>query len=551
MESDALKFSDLLGLLRRRFAVFALSFIALISMTILLAFGLPSVYESTGTILIEQQNIPHNLVQSTITSYADERIEVITQRVMSTDNIAALVQAHNLYGYGQDDESAVAKVREMQEAIVIDTVSADVINPRSGRASEATIAFTVTYRNESPKVALELAEEITNLFLEENRRSRAEQTRETVAFLQAQSAAFQSEIVSLEEEIAVFKGQYRGMLPENVKYHLQSIDREERRLTDIRSDIRIQEERIRFLRAERDTLVDESGGAIDHLAELQEELVRAKSIYAPDHPDILRLQKEIRLLRQIEGETASDRSDTAMAVAQTRVELAAARERYSPDHPDVRRLERTLKLLEAETEGGGSVISTITSPAVRRLDSETREREAMLVGLRQTQRELEDRISSIDAQLKGVPETERQYGMLVRRHEDAVDRYDDVQAKLATASMASRLESEQLGERFTLIDVPRLPSQPASPNRLGILMLGIVLAGALAIAALALVEVMDNSVRSARDIQELLGIPPLAAIPFVETRSDRRRRIVRNLIYVSFAGVMISGAAIGIQIIGQ
>ena len=96
MESDALSFSDLLGLARRRFAVFANTFVASLSIAVLLAFGLPSVYESTGTILIEQQNIPDDLVQSTITSYADERIQVISQRVMSTDNLAGLVQRHEL-----------------------------------------------------------------------------------------------------------------------------------------------------------------------------------------------------------------------------------------------------------------------------------------------------------------------------------------------------------------------------------------------------------------------------------------------------------------------
>jgi len=238
-------------------------------------------------------------------------------------------------------------------------------------------------------------------------------------------------------------------------------------------------------------------------------------------------------------------------VVQVRQELAIARERYSDDHPDVRRLERTLKALESESQTGGSVISMVSSPAVRQVDSEIRERVGLLVGLRQTQTEIENKISSIDEQLRSVPEIERRYSMIIRRYEDAVLRYDNVQAKLATARMASQLESEQLGERFTLIDVPRLPHQPASPNRLGILMLGIILSGALAIAAVALAEVMDGTVRSSRDVQELLGVPPLAAIPFVETQPDRRRRIVRNLVHVSFAGLMISGAAVGVYIFGQ
>ena len=68
MATDELSFSDLLSMLRRRFVVFANTFIAFLSLSVLLAFGLPSVYESTATILIEQQDIPDDLVQSTITS---------------------------------------------------------------------------------------------------------------------------------------------------------------------------------------------------------------------------------------------------------------------------------------------------------------------------------------------------------------------------------------------------------------------------------------------------------------------------------------------------
>ena len=152
----------------------------------------------------------------------------------------------------------------------------------------------------------------------------------------------------------------------------------------------------------------------------------------------------------------------------------------------------------------------------------------------------------MEADLQSVPEIERQYRMLSRRHEDAVERHDQIQAKLATARMSSQLETEQLGERFTPIDPPRLPGQPTSPNRIGILVLGIVLAGALAIAALAITEISDTSVRNARDIKEILGLPPLAAIPVVETQSDRRRRFMRILAHASFSGLMVSGAAAGI-----
>jgi uncharacterized protein involved in exopolysaccharide biosynthesis len=544
MESDGLSFSDLLSLVRRRFTVFTNTFVALLSFSVLLAFGLPSVYESTGTILIEQQNIPDDLVQSTITSYADERIQVISQRVMSTDNLASLIQRHELYGYGEDDESIAAKVAKLKDSIVIEPISADVFNQASGRPAQATIAFTVSVRHESPEVVRDLAAEVTNLFLEENRRSREQQTLETVTFLESQSIAYQSEIDRIDGEIAEFKTRYQGMLPENVSFNLQALEREERQLIDIRSEIRTQEERVRYLQDERRMSLLEAGGALDRMAELQEEYARVSAKYAPNHPDVLNIRREIEILQQVDGPTSS--ADSAAVITQVRQELASAREKYSADHPDVRSLERTLAALEAQAQSSESGSILVTSPAVRQIDSEIRERTASLSGLRQTQEALNKKIALLEEELEGVPEIERQYKMLLRRYEDAVERHDGIQANLATARMASELETEQLGEKFTPIDSPRVPKDPASPNRIGILALGIVLAGALSIAALALAEVSDSSVRNPRDIQELLGVPPLASIPLVETRSDRRKRFLRILAHASFAGLMITGAAAGI-----
>lgn len=543
-DAESLSIADFVAILKRRFSVFAHTLIILVCITVVLAFGLPPVYESTGTILIEEQDIPEDLVQSAITSYADERIQVISQRVLSTDHLADLIQKHKLYGYGQDDETVVAKVVQMQDAVVVEPISADVINPKSGRPSRATIAFTVTFGHAEPAIARDVAQDLIDLFLEENRRSREEQAMETVAFLQSQAMAYQGEIDRIEGEIAHFKSEYQGMLPENVDFNLQSLERQQRRLDDLRAEVRTEEERIRFLRDERRTLVTESGVGVDRMAELQEELARASARYSADHPDVVSLRREIELLRQ--SGDSSENSDSALALSQVRQELAVAREKYSPDHPDVRRLERTLASLEAQARSEGDATALVSNPAVREVDSEIRERNARLISLRQTVAEVEGEINATDSALRDVPEVERQYRTLSRRYEDAVERYDQIQAKLATARMSSELETEELGDRFTPIDKPRQPDQPASPNRIGILALGIVLSGAIAVAALALSEASDGRIRGSRDVREILGIPPIAAIPAIETKSDRRKRFMRVVAHASFAGVVVSSALFGL-----
>ncbi len=65
--------------------------------TLLLALFLPAYYRSAGTILIEQQELPAELVRSTVTSYADQRVQVISQRVTDRKNLLGIIDRYDLY----------------------------------------------------------------------------------------------------------------------------------------------------------------------------------------------------------------------------------------------------------------------------------------------------------------------------------------------------------------------------------------------------------------------------------------------------------------------
>jgi uncharacterized protein involved in exopolysaccharide biosynthesis len=62
-----------------------------------LAVLLPPSYRSAGTVLIEQQEMPQELVRSTVTSYADERVQVISKRVMTTETLLGIIRRYDLY----------------------------------------------------------------------------------------------------------------------------------------------------------------------------------------------------------------------------------------------------------------------------------------------------------------------------------------------------------------------------------------------------------------------------------------------------------------------
>src|SRR5258708_9971941 len=87
---------------RRRTFLFVTS--AATVLTVLLAVFLPATYRSTATILIEQQEIPQELVRSVITSFADQRVQVISQRAMTTHNLFSLIELYSLYPDIRDNQ---------------------------------------------------------------------------------------------------------------------------------------------------------------------------------------------------------------------------------------------------------------------------------------------------------------------------------------------------------------------------------------------------------------------------------------------------------------
>ena len=134
------------GFKRRRKTLLLTLLLGLVA-TLLAVIFIPAKYLSRSTILIEQQEIPEDLVRSTVTSYADQRIETITQRVMTTSNLWQIVEKYDLYPDERKRETRQFVLEKMRDdGISRNVISAEVVDPRSGRPTEATIAFQLAFK---------------------------------------------------------------------------------------------------------------------------------------------------------------------------------------------------------------------------------------------------------------------------------------------------------------------------------------------------------------------------------------------------------------------
>jgi len=562
--TDATPTSDLRGKLRDFWAhrgIFIVVTAAMLAIALALTLLLPPTYTSGATILIEQQEIPQELVRSAVTSFADQRVQVISHRVMTTQNLLALIERYNLYPDIRLSKPREVLLQRMRDDISMKMISADVIDPRSGRPMQATIAFSVNYRSHSPDLALKVANDLTSLYLNENLTSRTQMAEQTSSFFAEEAGRQQARIMELDKKLSDFKQKNQDRLPDVTSLNTQVKERTEMDLRDAENRIAAIDSQRVLLEAQLAQInptmqvFSDSGqrvmSAEDRLKALKSQLAGFKARYAPNHPDILNTEREVEgLEKQVKADDGT--SDMARQLDEARAQLARAGEKYSPEHPDVVRLTREVqqleKAIEAAPANGSSARARAhaDNPAYIQvkgeLDALSVERESAT----KKRDSLRVKLDDYERRLAQEPAVERQYRELARDLDGAQLKYQEIRSKQTEVQVSQNLEAEHKGERFTMIEPPLPPEKPISPNRFLILGMGILVSLSAGVGAVLVRNTLDVSVRSVQDIRRLLTVPPLAAIPLIVTEAERKRhvRLVRYSWPGAIGGLIALGAAI-------
>ncbi|MCP3672746.1 MAG: lipopolysaccharide biosynthesis protein [Gammaproteobacteria bacterium] len=550
-EEDTKSIGEYVNAFKRRKWQFAVPAAAVFILACLVAVFWPSTYQSSATILIEEQQIPKDLVQSTITSYAAQQIEVIKARIMTTKNIMSMVEKFNLYD--EDERRTMSRseiVQEFVENVGLDVISAGVIDPRSGRPTEATIAFSISYTHENPTSAQKVVSELVNLYLNENLRDRNEKTSNTSSFLQAEAVHLNSVLVKSEGELAIFKAANEGSLPELYEYNLNIVQRTERELLD--ASLRLKELEKRKLQLESDLAqmskfaptVMPNGEQVlsdyDRLKALRSSYRQKIAVYSSKHPDVVRLEREINVLEQELGGGLSA-EDHARRVKAEQDKLSALKQKYTPDHPKVLAQQRVVEQVANELPSQTVVADkalTPDNPAYVLTDTQLQATIVEMQILHENKVELEKKIAKYERLIVKAPNVEKEYTALNRDYDNAQMKYQEIKAKLMSAELAQTLERGRKGERFTLIDPPELPEEPVSPNRLAIMFLGIIAALGAGAGVVIIAEAMEPSVRGARELNRILGVAPLVVVPLIEWDDEAEKSLFEKYKWFAAAALL-------------
>lgn len=534
VDIDTHHLSDYLAILRRRKRQVLRTAMAVFLVSAVLAFVIPPVYRATATILIEQQEVPRDLVPSTVTGYADQRLQIIQQRVLTDENLLRIAAQYLGYSEKKKSESADKEmIARMLKSTTFQTVDAHVTDPRSGASMMATISFTVSYDGNTPEAAQQVDQEIADLVLKENVRIRTQQAERTSGFFSEEEKKLHQHLSDLEAQLAAYKQKNTGRLPELMNLNMSLMERTQKELEDAERQITSLEERKLDLQGQLATVDPYSGkGPGGRLREVEAEYLTAAANYAPNHPDVVRLRRELDMLKKETG-TVDERQSIDAEYKKASADLAAAREKYGENHPDVVRLKSLVETLAARHKAAArssqlDITLKPDNPAYIAIQTQLATVDVSLRAANAQRAQAKQKLAEYEERLVQTPRVEEEGLGLQRDYDSTLTKYREIKQKLMGANIAVEMEKEQKGERYSLLQAPQLPDSPQMPNRRAFLLLGMVLGIGTGIGYASIAEYMDRTVRGSRGIATVLHAPPLAVIPHIPVEgpvADDRRMI--------------------------
>jgi uncharacterized protein involved in exopolysaccharide biosynthesis len=540
--------SDYFAAIKRRRNLMLGIALPIVALAVLLAIGLPSMYQSSGFIEIEEAQNLNKVVgdASNEPRYADQYVASLGAVVLSKTNLRKLLQEQELYD--DQNEDAGAAVERLKRDIDVNIVTTQILDPSTGREREVVSAFTVAFDHRDPQSAYEGAKWLVDSYLAANRLDRQRQAETAAKFYGTEAERVRKDVAELEAKLADFKLKNAGTLPELTEVNMGSMERAER-------DLRDGEVQLQALRRERVLLASQLQQARNvapegaSLRALEDEYNRKRIQYDPSHPDLIALRRQIDMMKRGGSTTGMT---LRQQLANERAVLAEARQRYSEDHPDVKRIARNISSLETRIASGESADRSIASdsPVAISIQGQLNATDSQINALQARSAELRTRMTQIEERLAMTPQVEREYQIVTRDLTSARAKYEELVNRRMDSEVSEAAIAGGRADKFRVVQAPSVPGSPAKPRRLAILLMGVALAGVLALTTTVAVEAMDPSVRGSRDVRDILAISPLVSVPLIAnsiTADVRKKRLLR-FGTCALAGV-VAAYLIAIQVI--
>jgi polysaccharide chain length determinant protein (PEP-CTERM system associated) len=436
--------------------------------------------------------MPKNYVEPNVVDDLQNRLQSITQQILSRTRLLLIIDKLHLYGNGHRQITPDEKVELMRKDIDIELV----------RRGDQITAFNIFYSARDPHVAQQVTSELTDLFINENLRVRQQQSEDTTKFIGSQLENARATLAEQEAKVREFKGEHEGELPSQEASNIQILSGLQAQLQNEQDTLNTAKQQRVYLQTLSEqyrtlhTTSRSADGTLTGLAAIDQELDKLKAKladltlrYTDRYPEVENLKGEIARTEQRRGVLAAEQKTRGSDGRQSDDGISAGPSQNAP-----------LLQLQSQMQANQAEIAN---------------REQAIGGLK-------GRVSSYQDRLNSEPAREQQLADLTRGYDQSKTNYDDLLKKQNESQMATSMEQMQQGERFSMLDPPSLPLKPDFPNRLKFCGIGLGVGLAMGLVLVGAFEVLDDRLYSEKEIKILLPAAILSEVPEIVSPSDER-----------------------------
>jgi succinoglycan biosynthesis transport protein ExoP len=485
----------ILDIFRRRRLLALGTFAAVLAAAVSFAIYLPDLYRGQALVLIERP-IDENIVRSTESAPGEleSRLHIIKQEILSRDRALVLINRFHLYPKQTRTGAIDDALNQMRSDVEVNPSGPEQV---SGKVK--TVSFTLNYTGDSAKTVADVTNAIASFYVQQNDSMRSQSALGTLQFLRQQLAEAKAALDRQDAMITQFTTKYTGQLPQQIGVNLATLERMNTQLRlNGEQQIRLIEQREKLMEGLQDPTniartenPDASPEMIERLKQIDKlkgDLAQLQTKFTSKHPDVLRMQEQV--------------ADLELQQKQDEMGLQKKRE-------------------AAQAAAAASTAAADDAKAPRRKTIESIDGE--IAKLREEEQAIRTTIASFEQRLEGAPEREQEFSLVTRDRQAAKDLYDSLLKRYDEAQLSASVETDRQGERFRVLEPALPPEGPTGPNRMRLILMGILLALAAAVGIILTAEQFDASFHGVDELREFTSVPVLVSIPPIGPVPVKRR----------------------------
>lgn len=483
-----------INIVRRKWVVLG-SIGAGLVIAVILCVILPKSYRSSAMILVENQKIPEDYVKGIGGANIEQRITMIQQQVMSRTFLGQILDEYKLYEDKIRREGLEATIETLRKIIKVETVGT------SGAWGKSVDGISISFAHEDPITAMKVTEKLASLFVDENIRAREQLVTGVSVFLERELHEASKMLEEKERAISEFKTRHVSELPEQKEANLRTLDRLQTELnTTVEAIHSLTARQSLFEKTATQYEQDELRGSSSsqpmprmrnppvqdpltlRLSELQKQLATLMVTYKDAYPDVVFLKDEIKELQA----QVAERS----------------------------RIAENQKVSESEAQSDHNKESgRVSDPQLQKLWAQMEESSLDITNLKAKEARIIRDMKEIEGRVERTPSREQQLMILVRDYDNMQKNYQVLLDKRLNARVAENLEKRQQGEQIRVLDPANLPQKPEKPNRLMVMMMGLIGGAGLGVGLAIGLDLLNPTFKRREEVEVLPGIQVLATIP--------------------------------------